>query len=78
MSPALNGTTALQHFERGNAVEIRNWKMFDFYLGLPQILCLHEASRFSMHVLVLAKLLLGKLLANKFAALKATNNVSCL
>ena len=78
MSPALNGTTALQHFERGNAVEIRNWKMFDFYLGLPQILCLHEASRFSMHILVLAKLLLGKLLANKFAALKATDNVSCL
>ena len=38
MSPALNGSTALQHFERGNAVKIRNGIMFDFYPGLPHIL----------------------------------------
>ena len=37
MSPALNGSTALQRFERGNAVEIRNGIMFNFYPGLPQM-----------------------------------------
>ena len=35
MSPALNGSTALQCFECGNAVEMRNTIMLDFYLGLP-------------------------------------------
>ena len=35
MSPALNGSTALQRFERSNASEIRNGIMFDFYPGLP-------------------------------------------
>ena len=38
MSPALNGSSALQHFQHGRAVEIRNGIMFNFYLGLPQIL----------------------------------------
>ena len=33
MSPALNGSTALQCFERSNTVEIRNEKMLDFYPG---------------------------------------------
>ena len=37
MSPTLNGSTVLQRFERGNAVEIRNGIMFDFYLGLPHM-----------------------------------------
>ena len=37
MSPALNGSSALQHFERSNAIEIRNGIMFDFYPGLPHI-----------------------------------------
>ena len=37
MSPTLNGSTALQRFERGNAVEIHNGIMFDFYLGLPHL-----------------------------------------
>jgi len=37
MSPILNRSSALQHFERSNAVEIRNGRMFDFYLGLPHI-----------------------------------------
>ena len=31
MSPALNGSTELQRFERSNAVEIRNGIMLDFY-----------------------------------------------
>ena len=30
MSPALNGSSALQRFERSNAIEIRNGIMFDF------------------------------------------------
>ena len=37
MSPALNGSSALQRFERSNAIEIRNGIMFDFYLGLPHM-----------------------------------------
>ena len=37
MSPARNGSTALQRFERGNALEIRNGIMFDFYPGLPHM-----------------------------------------
>ena len=35
MSPALSRNTALQRFECGNAVEIRNRIMFNFYPGLP-------------------------------------------
>ena len=35
MSSILNGSSALQHFVRGNVVEICNGIMFDFYLGLP-------------------------------------------
>ena len=35
MSPALNGSFALQRFECGNTVELRNGIMFDFYPGLP-------------------------------------------
>ena len=30
MSPTLNGSSALQHFEHGNAVEIHNGIIFDF------------------------------------------------
>ena len=37
MRPTHNGNTALQYFERGNALEIRNGIMFDFYPGLTQI-----------------------------------------
>ena len=37
MSPTRNGSTALQCFECGNALEIHNGIMFDFYLGLPHI-----------------------------------------
>ena len=31
---ALNGSSVLECFERSNATEIRNGKMFDFYPGL--------------------------------------------
>ena len=37
MNPALKGSYALQHFERGNAVKIRNDIMFDFYTELTHI-----------------------------------------
>ena len=37
MSPALNGSSALQRFKRSNASEIRNGIMFDFYPGLPHV-----------------------------------------
>ena len=37
MSPTLNGSTALQCFERGNAVKTHNGIMFNFYPGLPHI-----------------------------------------
>ena len=34
MSPALNESSVLQHCERGNAVEIHNRIMFDFYCSV--------------------------------------------
>ena len=37
MSSALNQSSALQHFEHGNAIEIHNRIMFNFYPGMPQI-----------------------------------------
>ena len=39
MSPALNGSSAIQGFERGDAIEIRDGIIFDCYMGLSQ-LCL--------------------------------------
>ena len=38
MGPTPKGSSALQHFERGNPLEIRKGIMFDFYPGLPQLL----------------------------------------
>ena len=37
MSPTRNGSTALQRFKRGNAIEMRNGIMFHFYPGLPHM-----------------------------------------
>ena len=37
MSFALNRSSALERFERSNAIEICNRIMFDFYLGLSQV-----------------------------------------
>ena len=37
MSPALNGSSALERFEHSNAIKIRNGIMFNFYPGLPHI-----------------------------------------
>ena len=36
-APPLNGSSALEHFERSNATEIRNGIMFNFYPGLPHL-----------------------------------------
>ena len=38
MSPTLNGISALESFEHGNAIKIHNGIMFDFYPGLPHII----------------------------------------
>ena len=38
LSPTFSRSSALEHFERSNASEIRNKIMFDFYLGLPHML----------------------------------------
>ena len=45
MSPALNESSALQHFECGNAVKIRNGIMFDSYLGLPHVTYTNNRNR---------------------------------
>ena len=37
MNPALNGSSALDRFECGKAIEIWNGIMFDFYPGLPHM-----------------------------------------
>ena len=47
MSPALNGSSALQCFERSNVVKIRNGIMFDFYPGLPHITFLYYQDIFT-------------------------------
>ena len=41
MSPALNGSSALERFERSNAIKIHNGIMFDFYPGLPHVIKHH-------------------------------------
>ena len=38
MSPTLSGSSALQHIKLGDALEIRNGIIFDFYPGLPHII----------------------------------------
>ena len=37
MTPTGNGSTVLQHFECGNAIELCNRIMFNFYPGLPHM-----------------------------------------
>ena len=42
ISPALNGSSALEHYEHGNAIEIRNGIMFNFYVpGTATFIYLH-------------------------------------
>ena len=37
MSPTLDGSSAIQHFECSDAIEIRDGIIFDFYAELPHI-----------------------------------------
>ena len=37
MSPTLNESSVIRHFEGSNATKIRNEISFDFYTGLPHI-----------------------------------------
>ena len=37
MSPAPNGSLAVQHFEHGNAIEIHGGIIFDFYTGVSHM-----------------------------------------
>ena len=37
MSLALNGSSAIQHFEGSDAIKIRDGITFDFYMELPQL-----------------------------------------
>ena len=57
MSPAFNGSSALERFKRSNAIEIRNGITFDFYLRLPHVssMCEPQALRTSalLHEIVI-------------------------
>ena len=44
MSPTYNESSALEHFEHGNAIKIHNGTMLDFYPGLPHMTCLPAIS----------------------------------
>ena len=44
MSPALNGSSEIQHFECVDAIEIHDGVMFIFYLGLPHIYVCNRVS----------------------------------
>ena len=37
MSPALNGSSTIQHFEGSDAIEICDGITFNFYTGLPDM-----------------------------------------
>ena len=37
MSPALNGSSAIQRFEHSDVIEIRDGITFDFYMGRSHI-----------------------------------------
>ena len=45
MSPALNGSSTLERFERSSTSEICNGIMFDFYPGLPHTVCHNTLTR---------------------------------
>ena len=53
MSPVLNGSSMLEHFEHSDATEIRNGIMFDFYTGLPHIYHIINSQVWSFLILIL-------------------------
>ena len=50
MSSTRNESSALQHFDRGNTVEINNGIMFHFYPGLPHMYIYRHQSVVHVHV----------------------------
>ena len=52
MSPALNGSSALERFERGNEIEILNGIMFNFYPGLSHLLGKNNEHWFTINYLL--------------------------
>ena len=44
MSPVLNGSSVIWHFERSNAIKIRDRIIFNFYMGLPHMYTLSSSS----------------------------------
>ena len=48
MSAALNESSAIQHFEHSDAIEIRNGIIFDFYTGLPHTCMFSDMKKISM------------------------------
>ena len=58
MSLALNGSSAIQHFEGNDAIQIRDGITFDFYMGPPHVLIiqlLHMYSRITLRQRCLVK-----------------------
>ena len=43
MSPALNGSSVIRHFEHSDVIEMCDGITFDFYMGLPHIRNTHVA-----------------------------------
>ena len=71
MSPALNGSSSLERFERSNAIEIRNGIVFDFYPGLPHIyVCMYVC----MYVYIYVCMYVGMLSVMRCGV---GRNVSC-
>ena len=52
MSCALNGGSAVRHFEGNDAVEMRDRIDFDFYTGLPQVIVISLPGGWSFYTLV--------------------------
>ena len=46
MSPALNGSSVIQHFEHSDAIKIHDGMIFDFYMRLPHIIHFQEVMQF--------------------------------
>ena len=49
MSPALNGSSAIRHFEHSNAIEISDGITFDFYMGLPHMIASSKCWSLNFH-----------------------------
>ena len=51
MSPALNGSSVVRHFERSDATEIRDGIIFDFYTGVTYCITVIK-----VHIAIIAEL----------------------